>query len=106
MSFPEVWKSSTSEGTLTVLDVGNQLEVSETITDAVGITKSNYLFGYSFNDKLKFAGNVRSFSGGSVYTLRNLKEVKTVEYIPFVGENVKVKLDCTTILLPGVETTK
>jgi hypothetical protein len=105
-SYPEFFRSSTKEGTLTVNNLGNQLEVSETSTDGVGTTKGNYLFGYSLNHVLQFAGKVTSFSGGWIMTLPYLKEVQTIKFVPFVGSGVYLHLDCNTIMLFGVDTTR
>ncbi len=103
---PEIWHSSTRDGSLIVRNKSNELDVSETLNDFVGETKSSYLFGYRRVVSSSSAFTLTSFSGGSIMTMRNIKEVHAVNFVPFKGSEAFVQLDCNTLWLPGVDTTK
>jgi hypothetical protein len=103
---PEIWHSSTRDGSLIVRNKSNQLDVSETLKDFVGETKSAYLFGYRRVQSSSSAITLTSFSGGSIMTIHAIKEVHTVNFVPFKGSEAFVQLDCNTLWLPGVDTTK
>jgi hypothetical protein len=103
---PEIWHSSTRDGTLIVHNKANQLDVSETLNDFVGETKSSYLFGYRRDRSTPSAITLTSFSGGSIVTIHAIKEVHTVNFVPFMGSEAFVQLDCNTLWLPGVDTTR
>jgi hypothetical protein len=103
---PEIWHSSTKDGTLIVRNKANRLEVSETLNDFEGETKSSYIFGYRKDQSTPSVISLTSFSGGSMTTIRHFNQVQTINYVPFKGSEAFVQLDCNTIWLPGVDTTK
>jgi len=76
---------ATRDWSLIVRNKANQLEVSEILNDFSGETKSSYLFGYRRNRSTASAITLTSFSGGSMVTIPNIREVHTVKFVPFKG---------------------
>jgi hypothetical protein len=95
---PKIERSSTREGTLQVLALGDVIEVKETDPDATTTLR----IGYKKRANAVRATQVTSFSGGFVKQSDILGKVITVEYIPFLGAYSAMKLDCA-VLLPGVD---
>ena len=94
---PKIERSSTREGTLQVLALGDVIEVKETDPDVTTTLRIGYK-----KRGVGRATQVTSFSGGFVKQSDILGKVITVEYIPFLGAYSAMKLDCA-VLLPGVD---
>jgi hypothetical protein len=104
---PTIWRSSTVDGTLSVRNLGSQLEVSENLTGSIATTRGTYLIGYSLaNSVTNYTNQVTSFGGAATVTIPYLKKVHTVEFVPFAGRDVWFKLDCNSVWLQGIDTTK
>ncbi len=104
--YPVIQISSTREGTLKVKNLGDRLEISEVVTDLGGESNCTYLFGFALDRSLNFTNKVTSFSGGFIKHSELANRVITIEYVPFIGIGVIVELDCNTVGVPAVDTTK
>ena len=104
---PKIQWSSTEDGTLQIVNLGDVLEVKETSFDLGGESTVTHRFGFAKRHSQDLLPTrVTSYSGGFVKNSAILQKVITVEYVPLIGEFNEVNLDCQTVLLPGVDNGK
>ena len=101
--FPKIEKQSTAEGILDVQRDGDVIVAKMEFVDAGGKGTTTLRFGIGFNKGSSFGSRVKSFSGAYIKDSEVAKSILTAEYIPLKRSLSRVKLDCNTAILPGVE---
>lgn len=92
--FPKVEMGSTAQGTLTVVNLGNVLEVHWRDTTS--------MFGFTPAPQGSIATRVTSFSAATTYYSRILGKMVAFEFVPFTGTLQVVRFACPSVLLLGI----
>jgi hypothetical protein len=97
--FPKVERTSTTDGDLNVIPIGDStLMIEQTMWGLGGEAKMKFRLEYHKGSGLPY---VKSFSGAMIKDSSVLKKVITIEFVPLTGRLVPKVMDCPT-LLPGV----
>lgn len=98
-------RTSTNDGTLAVSREGNTLVVVENGSDMGGNYVTTQRFTYEQTTDAGIITRLTDYSGGFVKNSAAVKQVLTVEFVPFRRAYKEARLDCP-LNLPGVDASR